>query len=81
MSKYSNIIKDIFLEKYKRGSKRIPFVREDLAKSCKKLGYPLIKNLGDIPYSFRFRKELPKEILDTAPKDCEWIIVGAGIAK
>ena len=46
-----------------------------------KLGYPRIKNLGDIPYSFRFRKELPEEIKETAPKNGEWIIVGAGIAK
>ncbi len=80
MSKYSNIIKEIFLAKFKKGKKRIPFKREDLATACEKLGYPLIKNLGDIPYSFRFRKELPKEIIDTAPKNSEWIIVGIGTA-
>lgn len=81
MSKYSNIIKEIFLGKYKKGAKRIPFERQDLAIACETLGYPRIKNLGDITYSFRFRKELPKEILDTAPINSEWIIVGAGIAK
>lgn len=81
MSKYSDIIKDIFLNKYSKGKSRIPFVREDLATSCEKLGFPLIKNLGDIPYSFRFRKELPQEILDMAPQNSEWIIVGTGIAK
>ena len=81
MSKYSAIIKDVFFNKYIKGKSRIPFVREDLAIACEKLGYARIKNLGDIPYSFRFRKELPKEILDTAPKNSEWIIVGTGIAK
>jgi len=81
MSKYSDIIKDIFLNKYSKGKSRIPFIREDLATSCEKLGYPRIKNLGDIPYSFRFRRELPKEIVETAPKNSEWIIVGTGIAK
>jgi len=81
MSKYSNIIKEVFLAKHKKGAKRIPFEREDLAITCEKLGYPRIKNLGDIPYSFRFRKGLPEEILNAAPANCEWIIVGAGIAK
>ncbi|HFA49730.1 MAG TPA: endonuclease [Bacteroidetes bacterium] len=81
MSKYSDIIKDLFLAKYKKGQKRVPFEREDLAITCEKLGYPRIKNLGDIPYSFRFRQKFPQEIIDTAPINSEWIIVGADIAK
>jgi len=43
------------------------------------LKIPRIKNLGDIPYSYRFRKELPESITDTAPKDAEWIIIGTGV--
>lgn len=81
MSKYSEIIKTIFLSKYQKNIQVVPFERSELAETCKLLGYPLIKNLGDIPYSFRFRRKLPKEIIKTAPLNSEWIIVGAGVAK
>ena len=48
-------------------------------QACDALGYERIKNLGDIPYSFRFRRELPDSIQRMAPEDSEWIIVGAGV--
>lgn len=38
------------------------------------------KNLGDVLYSFRFRKDLPKVISDTAPLGLEWVIELAGHA-
>jgi hypothetical protein len=38
----------------------------------------LPKNLGDLPYTFRFRSELPSEIVATAPPRMEWIIELAG---
>jgi hypothetical protein len=38
----------------------------------------LAKNVGDVVYTFRFRKELPQPIRDTAPKGFEWIINLAG---
>jgi len=60
--------------------KRLPFHREDLVAACDELGIPRIRNLGDITYSFRFRKELPATIQATAPEGAEWIIVGSGIA-
>lgn len=81
MSKYSEIIKDVFFTKYKKGATVVSFNREDLVVSCEKLGYTRIKNLGDIPYSFRFRRELPTEIKNTISANEEWVIVGAGIAK
>lgn len=62
------------------GLKRLAFHREDLVAACDELGIPRIKNLGDITYSFRFRKELPLSIQETAPKGSEWIILGSGIA-
>ena len=44
------------------------------------LGIVLPKNLGDVLYSFRFRRDLPKEISDTAPLGLEWVIELAGHA-
>lgn len=43
-----------------------------------RLGIKLPKNLGDLIYSFKFRKALPALIASTAPKGYEWIIHGAG---
>ena len=81
MGKYQDIIKYAFFKHYKDGDKKVKFKRDDLSEACAKLGFKIIKNIGDIPYSFRFRTELPQEIIETAPKDSEWIISGAGIAE
>ena len=37
-----------------------------------------MKNIGDVPYSFRYRNDLPDSILATQPDGREWIIEGAG---
>jgi hypothetical protein len=79
-SKYSKIIELIFQKKYQPGLKRLAFHREDLVSACDELGIDRIRNIGDITYSFRFRKELPTSIQETAPEGAEWIIVGSGIA-
>lgn len=79
MSKYNDIIEAVFKQSYVPGSAKISFSREQLAEACDQLGIKRIKNLGDIPYSFRFRKELPASIAHSAPRDSEWIIIGAGV--
>lgn len=81
MSKYEQIIEWVFKENYQRDSVRVSFSRQELALASEELGFERIRNLGDIPYSFRFRRELPKSILSTAPDGTEWIIVGAGVAE
>ncbi len=58
---------------------KISFDREELASASETLNIPRIKNLGDIVYSYRFRKDLPDAINETAQTGCEWIIMGAGI--
>jgi hypothetical protein len=80
MNKYDRIIQKVFFDNYKKGLKRVPFSREELAAASDALGIPRIKNLGDIPYSYRFRKELPETITEAAPGNKEWIIIGTGIA-
>lgn len=80
MSKYDQIIAKVFFDNYKSSAKRVPFGREELADASSSLGFARIKNLGDIPYSYRFRKNLPKSIIDTLTDNKEWIIVGTGIA-
>lgn len=80
-SRYSKIIEQIFLSRYKDGAVEILFEREDIVRVAKKLGIKLPKNLGDVIYSFRYRTPLPESVRAKAPKGKEWIIRPAGSAK
>lgn len=81
MGKYEKIIEWIFSQNYQSGRVCVPFDREELVKASEALGFERIKNLGDIPYSFRFRRDLPTGIQHTAPERAEWIIVGSGVGE
>lgn len=81
MTKYEQIIDWIFSKNFKQGDVIVRFSRDELVAASSKLGFARIKNLGDIPYSFRFRRELPQSIQSTAPEGAEWIIVGIGIGE
>lgn len=81
MSKYEQIIEWIFERNYQADDVIIHFNRDELAMASSELGFSRIKNLGDIPYSFRFRRELPGTIQATARENAEWIIVGMGIGE
>lgn len=80
-SAYSAIVAHIFFNGYKPGVKKIPFTRDEIITAAGKLGVSLPKNLGDVMYSYRYRKALPPEVIETQPDDFEWIIEGAGDAK
>jgi hypothetical protein len=81
MGKYEQIIEWVFQQNYQPDQVRVHFDREELVRASDALGLERIKNLGDIPYSFRFRRELPLGIQRTAPEGAEWIIVGAGVGE
>lgn len=81
MSKYDQIIEWVFANNHHQGDVIVSFDRDELVQASDELGFARIKNLGDIPYSFRFRRELPAEIQRTAPEGAEWIIVGTGIGE
>ncbi len=81
MGKYEQVIEWVFNRNYQPGKVRIAFNREDLITASEALGFERIKNLGDIPYSFRFRRELPVSVRRVAPEGTEWIIVGAGVGE
>ena len=73
MGKYEQIIEWIFNKNHQPDRFRVPFNREELAQASEVLGFERIKNLGDIPYSFRFRRELPDSIQNTALEGAEWV--------
>ncbi|MBN2289486.1 MAG: endonuclease [Candidatus Glassbacteria bacterium] len=78
---YSSLIERIFTSKFKSGMQKVDFEREELIKIAEELGVNLPKNLGDVIYSFRFRKDLPKNIQSTALENKTWIIRLSGIGK
>lgn len=80
MSKYDDIIETVFFNNYKEGDQKVSFSRGELAQACDTLNIDRIKNLGDIPYSFRFRRNLPDSIKKKAPENTDWIIIGTGRA-
>lgn len=81
INRYSQMVEDIFLEKYKKGSSRVEFERTDFEMAAKNRDIDLPKNLGDIIYSFKFRTPLPQTIIDKAPMGKEWVIKNEGKAK
>ncbi|WP_028875473.1 hypothetical protein [Teredinibacter turnerae] len=81
LNRYQALIEKIFFEHYQDGSDEFGFDREELEKGAVELQFASVKNLGDVPYSFRYRNKLPESMLDTQPDGLEWIIEGAGKGK
>lgn len=60
---------------------QVDFEREDLTRAARDLRIRLPKNLGDILYSFRYRRALPDGIRAKAGKSNTWIIRSTGRSK
>ncbi len=80
-SRYAAIIEGIFFSHYEDGVNSFEFTREEIEQIAKSLNINLPKNLGDVVYSFRYRKALPQSIFDTASVGLEWVIEGVGQSK
>jgi hypothetical protein len=80
-SLYDALIVRIFKNHYEKGIDEFEFDRGEIEKVAAKLKLRLPKNLGDLIYSFRYRKALPAEIVQTATGKKQWIIVAAGRSK
>ena len=80
-SSYSAIISYVFFNGYKPGVKEIPFSRDEIVVAAGRLNVQEPKNIGDVMYSYRYRKSLPLDVVKTQPEGFEWIIQGAGDAK
>jgi len=79
-NRYDSIIAEIFKNHFKKGKDSFEFNRSELEKVAKKLKIKLPKNLGDLLYSYRFRNNLPEEIMNTAVSGSAWTIELAGHA-
>lgn len=77
-NRYSQLVETIFLKGYQVGLTEVPFTRNDLETTAVELGFDRVKNLGDVPYSYRYRATLPLAIIEKAPDGFEWIIRSTG---
>jgi hypothetical protein len=75
---YDETVEGIFSAHYTKGLRTFEFSRDELTHVSRERGVTLPKNLGDLIYTYRFRKPLPKRVSNTAPKDEEWTIELAG---
>jgi len=80
-NRYEAIIERIFFAHHKKKADEFEFDRAELIAAADKLGFEAIKNVGDIIYTFRYRKKLPDRILQTQPSGKHWLILGAGDAR
>ncbi len=78
---YQQLLVQIFKNHYHEGLEAFDFNRAELVEVASKLGLRLPKNLGDLIYSFRYRRKMPAEIVAKAAGKKEWIIEPAGQAK
>lgn len=78
---YAAIIERIFLDRYKKGQNVVEFTRQNLIDTAHQLGVGLPKNIGDVVYSFRYRRDLPPAIAKTCSANESWYIFPAGHAK
>ena len=78
LNRYQALIQKAFFDNYTEGTTEFEFVREELERGAAELGFERVRNLGDVPYSFRYRNKLPDRILQTQPAGREWIIEGSG---
>lgn len=77
-NRYKALIESIFFDHWREGVEVFEFARADIKAKATELEIILPDNIGDVPYSFRYRVALPDRIVETQPKGREWIIEGAG---
>ena len=78
---YQRMVQRIFFDHWKEGIEEFIFERSEIDALKKEFDVEIPRNQGDLPYAFRFRKELPDAILKTQPSGLEWVIELAGRAK
>lgn len=81
MSDYRRIIEKVFHDRYQTGATEVRFRRDALATTAAALNLDVPKNLGDVIYSFRYRRDLPASIAETAHGERHWVIEGRGQAE
>ena len=80
-NRYDQIIERIFFLHFSEGVTEFEFEREEFRIAAEALDLRAPDNIGDIPYTYRYRKALPVRIRATTADGEEWIIRPAGIGR
>lgn len=75
---YDKIIEQVFFDHFAENLTEFIFERREIIQAKDRHAPELDLNPGDVPYAYRYRRELPSRILATQPAGLEWIIEGAG---
>ncbi len=78
---YAAVIDRLFFSRYEAGKTELDFDRAEIDSTARELGLDVAKNLGDLVYSFKFRRDLPAAIRATAPEGLEWRLTNSGRAR
>lgn len=78
---YESIIEHIFAKNFKKGHVEFRFERAEISEAAIALGIEVPMNLGDVIYTYRYRKKLPQPIIDELPSGRHWLILGDGDAR
>jgi len=77
LSDYDKVIQELFFRKYNEAADpeitELPFTTDEIISVAKEMGI-VIKNVPDITYTYRSRRELPEKILAI----CNWILQPKG---
>lgn len=77
-NRYEQLIEQLFQKHFRSGMREVRFERDEIVQLARKLKIDIPKNLGDVLYTYRFRRELPESIRQHAPTDEHWVIKGIG---
>lgn len=80
-NRYADLIAAVFLAHWETGMTAFEFERSEVQGKAAVMGIVLPKNIGDLIYTFRYRRPLPQTITATAPAGLAWVIEGAGRSK
>ena len=80
-NRYDRIIERVFTRHSAEGTEGFEFSREEIADIAAELDIKLPKNLGDVIYTYRYRRELPRAIVEAAPPGKTWSILPAGVGR
>ena len=75
---YDKIILKVFFDHYDPTAAEFEFIRREIIEAKDLVAPDLDLNPGDVPYSYRYRRQFPDQIIQTQPPGREWIIEGAG---
>lgn len=77
-AQYAPIVVHVFRRYWTEGQTELEFHRDNLVEAAEALRVARPDNLGDVIYTFRYRRPLPPDVTSTAPIGKAWIIEGAG---